>query len=31
MCKECIREGLVTNCSACIVKFKKTAKKLLEK
>jgi hypothetical protein len=28
MCKKCIKEGLVTNCSACIVKFKKMAKEL---
>ncbi|WP_320047492.1 hypothetical protein [uncultured Ilyobacter sp.] len=28
MCKKCIEEGLVTNCSACIVKFKKMAKEL---
>ncbi len=28
MCKRCIEERLVTNCSACIVKFKKMAKEL---
>lgn len=28
MCKKCIQEGLVTNCSACIVKFKKMAKNI---
>ena len=28
MCKRCIEERLVTNCSACIEKFKKMAKEL---